>query len=356
MMNEGYLEFLRFSIDKTKTVPESVENIDWSGLFDFAYKQTLLGIIFDGIQRLDRKWNAEEKMLLMKWFAYAEHIRKKNEIVNKQCVELTERLEKGGFKSCILKGQGNAMMYPNPYARTSGDIDVWLDGKREDIYNYVRSIVPKSFNQNKHIDFPVFKDTVVEVHYEPTTFSNPFYQRRLKRYIDTIREAQFGNKVDLPGYGSISVPTDDFNRIFQLCHIKSHFFVEGIGLRHLIDYYFLLKRSECPLDEVKTLKHLGLYKFATGVMWIEKHVLGLEDRYLMVEPDERIGRLILNDVIAAGNFGHHDERYMHKRRNLLMRGLTDSWRLLTLITAFPADVICKLGQKIYNQRWKVIRD
>ena len=64
-MNEGYLDFLRFSIDKTKAVPESVESIDWSGLFDFAYKQTVLGIVFDGIQRLDRKWNAEEKMLLM---------------------------------------------------------------------------------------------------------------------------------------------------------------------------------------------------------------------------------------------------------------------------------------------------
>ena len=349
-----YLDFLQYAIDNKKAVPESMQYIDWHGLFEFAYKQALLGIVFDAIQGLDIKFDAKDKPLMMKWFALSEQIKKKNLIVNRQCVEITERLKAAGFDCCILKGQGNAMMYPNPLTRTSGDIDVWVDGSREEIYKYVRSVVPKSFNQDKHIEFPVFKDTVVEIHYSPTTFFNPFYQKRLNRYIERIRKEQFANKKDFWRDGTIAVPTDDFNIIFQLCHIKSHFFVEGIGLRQLIDYFYLLKQSNASNDEKDILKHLGLYRFATGVMWIMKYVLGLEDKYLIVEPDEKIGRVVLEDVLATGNFGHHDERYKARKRNLLMRGITDSWRLITLIGVFPEDVIFKLIQKIYNQRWKVM--
>ena len=352
---KSYIEFLQFAIDSKKAVPESVKDIDWHGLFDFSKKQAIIGVIFDAIQRLERKWDGEEKALLMKWFALAEQIKKRNEIVNKQSVILFERLKRDGFDCCVLKGQGNAMMYPNPLARTSGDIDAWLAGDRKRIYNYVRSIVPDSFNQNKHIEFPVFKDTVVEVHYSPTTFSSPFYQKRLEKYIESVRKKQFLNMRNLNGHGEVAVPTDDFNRIFQLCHIKSHFFVEGIGLRQLIDYYYLLKQSTGSIEEVEMLKHLGLYKFAQGIMWIQKYVLGLDDKYLMVKANEKVGKVIFEDIIEAGNFGHHDERYASRKGNLLMRGLTDSWRLVTLIGAFPYDVSWKLIQKITNQRWKIVR-
>ena len=354
-MQERYLEFLRYAIDNKKAVPESVKDIDWHGLFEFSKKQAIIGVVFDAIQRLNIKWDGQDRGLMMKWFAASENIRIKNEKVNRQCVKLTERLMAEGFPCCILKGQGNAMMYPNPMSRTSGDIDAWLYGTREDIYNYVRRIVPKSFTQDKHIEFPVFKDTVVEIHYAPTSFSNLFYQKRLNRYIQSIRDRQFEHKIELMGNETISIPTDDFNRIFQLCHIKSHFFVEGIGLRQLIDYYYLLKKSCGNEDEVYWLKHLGLYKFATGVMWIEKHILGLEDKYLLVQPDENIGKVIYEDVMIAGNFGHHDDRYKDKRSNLLMRGAIDSWRLLTMIKTFPGDVLWKLIQKVYNQRWKIFR-
>lgn len=352
---EKNLEFLRFAIDNTKAMPDAMENIDWHSLFEFSKKQAILGVVFDAIEKLNRKWEGDERALIMKWFALTEQIKKRNETVNRQSALLTERLAKDGFSCCILKGQGNALMYPNPLLRTSGDIDAWLDGSRDNIYNYVRKHVPKSLNQGKHIEFPVFKDTVVEIHYSPTTFSNPFYQRRLDKYIEKVKDEQFANKKQLPDNGIIAVPTDSFNRIFQLCHIKSHFFVEGIGLRQLVDYYYLLKKSTGNEDEVKNLKHLGLYKFATGVMWIEKNILGLDERFLMVESNEKIGKVLLEDIMAAGNFGHHDERYKARKANLLMRGLTDSWRLLTLISVFPTDVIWKLIQKIYNQRWKIFK-
>ena len=36
------------------------------------------------------------------------------------------------------------------------------------------------------------------------------------------------------------IPTVEFNIIFQLTHIYSHLMNEGIGLRQLVDYYYVL--------------------------------------------------------------------------------------------------------------------
>jgi hypothetical protein len=51
-----------------------------------------------------------------------------------------------------------------------------------------------------------------------------------------------GNEVELPECaGNVDVPTAEFNAVFQMAHIMMHFFIEGIGLRHFVDYYYVLK-------------------------------------------------------------------------------------------------------------------
>ena len=40
--------------------------------------------------------------------------------------------------------------------------------------------------------------------------------------------------------GEIAIPTVEFNLIFQLTHIYAHLMNEGIGLRQLLDYYYVL--------------------------------------------------------------------------------------------------------------------
>ena len=74
----------------------------------------------------------------MTWMGKAQQIRRQNMKVNAVAGKLFSMLKEDGMRCCVLKGQGNALMYPNPYSRTPGDIDVWIDASRERIMEYTQ--------------------------------------------------------------------------------------------------------------------------------------------------------------------------------------------------------------------------
>ena len=92
-------------------------------------------------------------------------LEKANVRLNDAAIQVSEWFRKKGFRTCILKGQGNALMYPNPYSRTPGDIDIWVEGGDKRVISFVRSISPHEKACYHHIEFPSYKGVEVEVHY-----------------------------------------------------------------------------------------------------------------------------------------------------------------------------------------------
>ena len=131
-------------------------------------------------------------------------------------------------------------MYPNPYSRTPGDIDIWVEGGDKRVISFVRSISPHEKACYHHIEFPSYKGMEVEVHYRPSFLLCFWHNRKLQKYYERVKEEQFSHQVMLGEQGEIAIPTVEFNLIFQLTHIFSHLMNEGIGLRQLVDYYFVI--------------------------------------------------------------------------------------------------------------------
>ena len=50
-----FFDFLRFSIGSAKEIPDSLKEVDWKELYAIAKKQCLVGVLFDGIQRLPKE-------------------------------------------------------------------------------------------------------------------------------------------------------------------------------------------------------------------------------------------------------------------------------------------------------------
>lgn len=348
---QQFFSLLRFSLDVTSELEEPVT--DWEAMYDVATKQSLRGVLFCGVERLPKDQQPSDE-LMVKWFVKNDKIRKANERVNANAVALTEALRKKGFRCCVLKGQGNALLYPRPFMRTSGDIDAWLQCTPAEAIAFVRKYMPTARAEYHHVDFGMFNKTDVEAHYRPSFMNNLVNNGRLQRYFREQAEAQFAHEVTLP-QGTISVPTAAFNRIYQMAHISNHLIHEGIGLRQLVDYYYVLRQGFSPEEQAAdavTLKRCGLMPMAGAVVYVLRQLLRLEERYWIVAPDERRGRFLLNEIMAGGNFGKYDERVAHSRHHTFaanMERLRRDWRLMGL---FPSECLNEPIFRVYHYFWR----
>ena len=224
-----------------------IAGMNWQALYSFASKQALLGLCFDGIERLGEEYPEELRLnprgreLLMTWMGKAQQIRRQNMKVNVVASKLYSMLREDGLRCCILKGQGNALMYSNAYSRNPGDIDVWVNASREQITEYAKT----HFEIGNDIRFQHLETSMdgvpVELHFFPCTMNNPIYHVRLQKWFKRNADLQCSNVVSLPdGIGEIAIPTTAFNVIYQLTHLYHHFFDEGIGMRQIIDYFFVM--------------------------------------------------------------------------------------------------------------------
>ena len=407
-----FFDFLRFCIDSAKEIPDSLKEVDWKELYAIAKKQCLVGVLFDGIKKLPAEHVGMKKELLLQWMAESQMLEKANVRLNDAAIQVSEWFRKKGFRTCILKGQGNALMYPNPYSRTPGDIDIWVEGGDKRVISFVHSISPYEKACYHHIEFPSYKGVEVEVHYRPSFLLCFWHNRKLQKYYERVKEDQFSHRVMLGEQGEIAIPTMEFNLIFQLTHIFSHLMNEGIGLRQLLDYYYVLcdfykvyqnfsnpsvslskgsstfspspsssgsgdvtallgarnryalrladhQRStpDCAgWDRLgvlqKELKELGLWKFAGGIMYIMQKVFGMPASRLIVPPNEKYGKFVLNEVLEAGNFGRHDARNRFGRSKL-GHNLQRVYRDIRLVRYFPGEALCEPLFRIWHFFWRL---
>ncbi|MEH2808914.1 nucleotidyltransferase family protein [Segatella copri] len=434
-----FFDFLRFCIGSAKEIPDSLKEVDWKELYAIAKKQCLVGVLFDGIKKLPAEYVGMEKELLLQWMAESQMLEKANVRLNDAAIHVSEWFRKKGFRTCILKGQGNALMYPNPYSRTPGDIDIWVEGEDKRVISFVRSISPHEKACYHHIEFPSYKGVEVEVHYRPSFLLCFWHNRKLQKYYERVKEEQFSHRVMLGEQGEIAIPTVEFNLIFQLTHIYAHLMNEGIGLRQLLDYYYVLcdfykvyqnfskthpssltlkggstafpkplspqgtgdvtapswcseplrskvggpskvspdcagwdrrgvsgdtssasdsstavtSSASAAIDVVqKELKELGMWKFAGGIMYIMQEVFGMPASRLIIPPNEKYGKFVLNEVLEAGNFGRHDARNRFGRSKL-GHNLQRVYRDIRLVRYFPAEALCEPLFRTWHFFWRL---
>mgnify|MGYP001425809030 CR=1 FL=1 len=239
--------FLKYCLGYKRNMSRMIAGMDWQELYSFASKQALLGLSFEGIERLGKEYSEELRLnpigreLLMTWMGKAQQIRRQNMKVNAVASKLYSMLREDGLRCCILKGQGNSLIYPNAYSRNPGDIDVWVNASRERIMEYAQ----KKFELGDDIRLQHLETSLdgvpVELHFFPCTMNNPIYHARLQKWFRRNADLQCSHIVGLPdGAGDIAIPTTAFNVVYQLTHLYHHFFDEGIGMRQIIDYYYVV--------------------------------------------------------------------------------------------------------------------
>lgn len=341
-MNKAYRDFIRFSLDNSLPLPDSCGNIEWQDFYKFCLCHSIHGVVFEGLERADVR---PSQSILLEWIGSVEFIKRQNFIVNKRLLAVTQWWNDNGHRSVILKGQANGLMYPKPQVRCPGDIDIWVEGDKIEVIKSVLKHFPKAHYSIHHIKMPAFEDVSVEVHYRPIYLTNWFVDKRLQRYINDIQNCQFSHTAILDGC-DIGSLTDDFNVIYQLLHMYAHFFSTRNNFKQFIDYYYLLKRGLSIEQKEKILalmKELKVLKYARGIMWVMHEILGLDPSLLVVEPDEKVGKVILKESMKYGSFSTN-------KMKLVIEHFVANIRLAFV---FPSEVLISPLFLIWHQWWKL---
>ena len=302
---------------------------EWSEFYQMAGIQSVTGVCFTAFPRLTKAQQPPVE-LMVRWMGEAEDIRRMNELQNQEAARLTRLFTEAGRRSAILKGQANARLYPDRFSRQVGDIDIWVEGGKKGVVALLMelglvtelgstSVEGKPTASYHHVHLPPTKDhIVVEVHFRPSSGNfNPFTNRRLQRWL----EQEIGSSCQ-PVDEGFNVPSVRFALMMQLSHVQRHFLVGGIGLRHVCDYYWLLKNSteEDRREVASHLSSFGLRFTASALMWVLLEVLHLDEDLMLCPPDSYRGEWMLREIMAGGNFGHHAGREKHGTLRRVMEG------------------------------------
>ena len=293
-----------------------------------AKKQSLIGVVYAGINRLPAD-SLPPKKTKLTFYSSAGKITQRNALINQMAVAVSAHFQKAGYDSCILKGPGNAQMYPNPAARTTGDIDIWLDGDIKQIVKLARQKLPHTKACYHHVDFGKYKGVEIEIHYRPAYINNLICNGRMQRWFRQMAHEQMTHRITLQ-------PSTD------------------IGLRQLLDYYYLLMQGfseEEKMNDERLLKRFGLYPVAAAVMYVLREIFGLPENKMLVPADERRGKFLLEEIMLAGNFGKYDKR-LEGKRSAFDKNVSRLKRDIRFLRYFPSECLWEPVFRIYHFFWR----
>ena len=340
--------FLLITLGKADAFDKTPTSRDWEIIYRMARQQTLLGVLFDGIARL-REEQRPPQAMYDEWAQLASRIPEIHATHERHVGELSGILEGLGLRGCILKGTALSHLYPVPEHRMCGDIDLWVRGTHRQILKTLDGAGYPVWNvlyQECKVGF--FDDTVVEVHFHPSKMYNPFHNARLQRCLEALSPIR--------DEGPLTEPDARFNAIFCMAHMYRHYLEGGLGLRQMMDYYYVLQRLS-PDDRepvMRRLKKLGMGRFTAAMMLSLQYNFGLEDEYLLCPPDRKLGRKLIEDAIAMGNFGILDKRNRPAAgEGPLKRFIRKNKRVFSNFKYYPGEVLWSPYARIHQFVWRL---
>ena len=351
-LHQYLFELLRMAFSgETFTAKPTAE--EWAALYTAVQQQSMIGVVYAVIENLPKEQQPPVQMM-MQWMGEAEAVRGLNQLQYAEAAKLTKLFGDMGRHTAILKGQANALLYPDKYWRQPGDIDIWVEGGRNNVMTLLEKAgldigneVTASYH---HVHLPPNGNGLtVEVHFRPSSGNhNPITNRRLQKWLE--REIVHTTK------GDFNVPSMRFAMVMQLSHIQRHFLAGGIGLRQICDYLMLLRNSteEERQAVAGKLKTFGLQHTAGALMWVLHEVLYLEPQLMLCEPDVYRGEWMLRETMAGGNFGKYAQRQQYsvlrrvfesKRRRLKLMHF-DFWEIFFMEVNYWKTIVRTLPTRI----------
>ncbi len=337
-----FLELLQVALYARDMLSRTPRVAEWGVIMNEAQRQAITGVLTDGLGRLPQE-QRPPKELLFQWIGNNQQIETQYLLQCKRAKELTFIFKADGYNSCVLKGVSFSQLYPHPARRQGGDIDLWVEGERKEIVAWLKERYAVEHMLWHHIDAKIFDDVPTEIHYHPCWMYNPFYNHRLQKWFNAQATEQMVVNDEL-GFG---VPSVTFNAVYSLVHSFHHLIEEGLGLRHIVDYYYIMKAlpAEDRSTVAELLEKFGLLRLAEAIMWILQDVCGMSSECCVCKANEKEGRFLFDEMMRGGNFGHF--RSDNRKRNTV-------GRMFALLPHYPREVLWVVPWKLWHKCWRLL--
>lgn len=274
---------------------------EWEEIHSLARKQTVQGIVYDGVCLLPAACMPPRRQLLS-WTVEVDTL----ERVNRQHRSLLNGLRQvyaqaPSIPFLVLKGIGVADFYPHPEHRLAGDIDLWFGNEAQtEQANQRMEQMGLPVQRGKQGEAScVINNILIEHHSRLIELHNPFLQQQIRQWEATI----FAK-------GEERLPVEA-NHLLLSTHILKHFINEGIGLRQLCDVAMTFHALHAVTD-IQTLERLcrqwHIYRWNRLLYALLVNYLGLPADEVPF-PVKGCPEPLLREVLESGNFGHGDARY-----------------------------------------------
>ena len=339
----------------TEFFRETLKEKGWEQFYEFAKNQAIAGWIWDEIQADESLRTQMPKSILKAWYTLVCKIEEKNKIIDKLCQAVTRRFRQDNIGGIIIKGQSLCHYYQHPEHRSPGDIDIWLapgintqEGisanlkkRREQLIKYIRFIMPETDICYHHAEFKQINGICIETHFTPSWLNSPTDNSKLQKYFSRYIVNTFSEK-----------PHDSettFNIIFLMLHMFRHLFQEGISMKQLLDYFYVLQNatSEEKDKAWSTIKHLKLNKFATALMYVMQILFNLPETKMLCKPDITEGKFILKEIMEKDSFANFD------KRNHILNLFTRMSKAASLSRHYPSEAFWETPWRIWHYLWRI---
>lgn len=341
MMDSLFLELLQLSLETKDSLSRAPSAEEWRRFFKEAQRQAVVALMAGGLYRIPNTYIAPEDVLVQ-WIGRAQKLERLYALHCMRAKELTALFRDAGYVSCVLKGVAMARYYPSPSSRQLGDIDLWVFGDRREITSQVLNNYNIREIRWHHTDVDFFDDVKTEIHFHATWLFNPIRNGKLQCFLDSYKDVV---RHSVPSENGFVAPMASFDAVYSLVHSFHHLLETGIGLRHVVDYFYIVRALDCEerASVVHVIENIGLKPFLGAMMWVLQDVCGMALSDLLCEPNEREGRFLLDEVLRGGNFGHY-RRDNHQWNSFA--------RFITLMQHYPGEIIWMYPWKIWHRHWR----
>ena len=318
-------------------VKEIDDNVDWRNVLILAQKQGVRGLAYEALELLKQEnevcGSFPDRTTLMQWYAQTAFVEKmfaQHVALAKDVVELWKQ---HGIKTVVFKGLAHSCYYPKPEHREFGDFDCYLiDAYGECAYRQGNEVARKkgmmvddSWYKHSHI---AYKNLTIENHRYFTSARRCGTDLALHKYM--VEAIGDGGQLDRLDGTDIYVLPMEAEGLFMLYHSMTHFLVEGIKLRHFVDWACWIKTNQKKLEwkEFYALcKRFCLNGFVDVMNTIAVRQLGVElhDKTIFADSEfaERTIESALYDDTSIYNRG---KGQWYQRLHVIGNAFRYSWK------------------------------